>query len=146
MLATRVQDAEWTSEVTVDISHGTAMFELRIDAAHAYGFRVDNSTIEAAIRIGPSVSIVGRAEAPSSGNITLRIGARLPEHGPYLPANEPDLIDLAVVDSDGEERVLGTYDGRYVATEVAGGFTGRMLGVQAALGEVTVRRFVYTTA
>lgn len=37
---------------------------------------------------------------------------------------------------------LGTLDGRYLSTEVAGGFTGRMIGL-ATDGEIIVRSFSY---
>lgn len=32
---------------------------------------------------------------------------------------------------DAEETVLARFDGRYLSTEVAGGFTGRVAGVRA---------------
>jgi hypothetical protein len=39
---------------------------------------------------------------------------------------------------------LARLDGRYVSTEVAGGFTGRLVGIYAASGVVRVDRFEYT--
>ena len=41
---------------------------------------------------------------------------------------------------------LGRVDGRYLSTEVAGGMTGRMLGVTCSNGAVLVRSFEYTGA
>ena len=46
------------------------------------------------------------------------------------------------------ERLLAGHavDGRYLSTEVAGGMTGRMLGVTCTSGGVLVRSFEYTGA
>ncbi|MGZ4708072.1 MAG: beta-xylosidase family glycoside hydrolase [Acidimicrobiales bacterium] len=38
---------------------------------------------------------------------------------------------------------LGRLDGRYLSTEVAGGFTGRMVGLWCAAGELIVRSLTY---
>ncbi len=51
-----------------------------------------------------------------------------------------DLVDL-VVTQDGQRRVVATYDGRYLSTEVACSFTGRVAGVYAVNGELRVDRF-----
>jgi xylan 1,4-beta-xylosidase len=40
-------------------------------------------------------------------------------------------------------RSLAALDGRYLSTEVAGGFTGRVIGVGAAAGGATIARFAY---
>ena len=44
----------------------------------------------------------------------------------------------------GEFRSLAELDGRYLSTEVAGGFTGRVIGIGAAPGGATIARFAYT--
>ncbi|WP_275669598.1 hypothetical protein [Actinomyces procaprae] len=44
---------------------------------------------------------------------------------------------------DGRDVELGRLDGRYLSTEVAGGFTGRVVGVRAISGTATVERFAY---
>ena len=49
--------------------------------------------------------------------------------------------------SDGDRFTeLGRVDGRYLSTEVAGGMTGRMLGVAVSDGSVLVRSFEYVGA
>jgi hypothetical protein len=75
----------------------------------------------------------------------LRITARLPEADPYREPEEPDLIELAVESDSGESEVLGTCDGRYLSSEVAGGFTGRVLGIEALTGSILVTRVSYST-
>ncbi|MEO3923300.1 hypothetical protein ABGB07_05505 [Micromonosporaceae bacterium B7E4] len=44
---------------------------------------------------------------------------------------------------DGTFDVLAELDGRYLSTEVAGGFTGRVIGVYAAAGTVRFDWFDY---
>jgi hypothetical protein len=55
----------------------------------------------------------------------------------------PDLIRLGF-ESDSEFIVLAELDGRYLSTEVAGGFTGRVIGGYAATGTVHIDWFDYT--
>ena len=57
----------------------------------------------------------------------------------------PDRIVAGVV-GNGAFTELGAVDGRYLSTEVAGGMTGRMLGVTCSSGVVLVRSFEYTGA
>jgi hypothetical protein len=53
----------------------------------------------------------------------------------------PDRIVLGV---GSEPDVLADIDGRYCSTEVAGGFTGRVIGIEAVGGDATVTRFSYS--
>jgi xylan 1,4-beta-xylosidase len=54
--------------------------------------------------------------------------------------------DVVVAGLSGPDRFteLGRVDGRYLSTDVAGGITGRMVGVAVADGRVRVRSFTYT--
>jgi hypothetical protein len=47
---------------------------------------------------------------------------------------------------DGAFTELGRVDGRYLSTEVAGGMTGRMVGVVCRSGAVRVHSFDYAGA
>lgn len=49
----------------------------------------------------------------------------------------PDDLRFGLADADGD-RWIAALDGRYLSTEVAGGFTGRTLGVRA-LGATPAR-------
>jgi hypothetical protein len=55
----------------------------------------------------------------------------------------PDLIVLGFEDEDGTFRELADVDGRYLSTEVAGGFTGRVLGMYAVGGDAAFDWFEY---
>jgi xylan 1,4-beta-xylosidase len=43
----------------------------------------------------------------------------------------PDRVSLGYEAGTGERRVLAELDGRYLSTEVTGGFTGRVIGMYA---------------
>jgi hypothetical protein len=49
--------------------------------------------------------------------------------------SEPDLVTLGYEDENGAFVALATLPGRYLSTEVAGGFTGRVIGMYAAGGD-----------
>jgi hypothetical protein len=40
---------------------------------------------------------------------------------------------------------IASFDGRYLSTEVAGGFTGRVVGVEALGADAVVTRFAYSS-
>ena len=48
-----------------------------------------------------------------------------------------------MVDPELGEHRFGDFDGRYLSTEVAAGFTGRVFGVEALSGQVNVRSMSY---
>jgi hypothetical protein len=63
--------------------------------------------------------------------------------GDWDPRREPDVLRLGVEGADGPFDVLAELDGRYLSTEVAGGFTGRVIGMYAARGTVHFDWFDY---
>ncbi|KDN23716.1 glycoside hydrolase family 43 protein [Amycolatopsis rifamycinica] len=143
-LLTRALDEHWTAVARLDVSHGTAAFVVRIDDRHWYGLTADGSTVTATLAIGPIVHAVTNVAAGSA--VSLRIRAlQPPASGPFREVTEPDLVELSVLRDDGRAEVLGTFDGRYLSTEVAAGFTGRMIGVEVLGGSVALQEFRYTT-
>ncbi|MDQ7807857.1 family 43 glycosylhydrolase [Amycolatopsis sp. A133] len=143
-LLTRALDVHWTALVRLDVSAGTARFVVRIDDRHWYGLTADGATVTATVAIGPAVRVVTTVAAGSP--VSLRIRAiEAPVSGPFREAAEPDLVELAVSDESGRAEVLGSFDGRYLSTEVAAGFTGRMIGVEVLDGTATLHEFRYST-
>ncbi|MEV7094254.1 glycoside hydrolase family 43 protein [Amycolatopsis sp. NPDC051045] len=143
-LLTRALDEQWTAVAHLDVSRGTAKFLVRIDDRHWYGLTADGATVTATLAIGPARHPVTTVAAGAL--VSLRIRAlRPPVSGPFNEAAEPDLLELSVLRDDGRARVLGSFDGRYLSTEVAAGFTGRMIGVEVLDGTATLREFGYLT-
>ena len=67
----------------------------------------------------------------------------LASSGDWDPRRAPDVLRLGFQWADGRFEVLAELDGRYLSTEVAGGFTGRVMGMYAARGTVGFDWFDY---
>lgn len=139
----RVQDLDWSATATIDASSGDARMLLYIGVDHWYGVEIHGRTATAVAKVGPFEQRFGSHAITGDGPVQLRISAATPPpRGNGWPANEPDFVTLACVDAvDVVE--LAKLDGRYISTEVVGGFTGRMTGVEALAGTVTVQRCEY---
>jgi len=142
LLCVRARDPHWTAEATIDRTAGPARLVLRLDDRHWYALVTDTDTgaagrVDAVARIGDLEQTVG--SLPITGDtVTLRIAAAAPAHaGAMSVTTGPDEIVLSV---DGTE--LARLDGRYLSTEVAGGFTGRVIGVA---GDRRPVLFTYTS-
>lgn len=128
LLCARVQDLQWTADALVT---GSARLQLRLDDSHWYGLTVDDGVVRALARVGGIQHSLGSARLTGERAV-LRIRSVAPRPRPKpLRLAGPDDIVLSVVDEDGVDHELGRLDGRYLSTEVASGFTGRMLAVGA---------------
>jgi len=141
LLAARVTDELWTASARFD-GPGAGRFVVRIDGRHWYGLTWDGFTVEATLVIGPVRHTVGRVAVRAGVVPVLTISAVAAPLLPHGVSLEPDLIALAV-SIDGEEHRFGEFDGRYLSTEVAGGFTGRVFGVEALTGRIHLRDVRY---
>jgi len=91
----------------------------------------------------PSICQTVAVQAVPARQAVLRIEAHAAPPGMTHPRKEPDVLRLGVEEPDGTFRVLAELDGRYLSTEVAGGFTGRVIGMYAAAGTVRFDWFDY---
>ena len=66
------------------------------------------------------------------------------ETGPHV--HGPDSVSLGFEDEHGGVHTLARLDGRYLSTEVTGGFLGRMIGLYAVGGEAAFHWFDYEEA
>ncbi|MCC4247819.1 glycoside hydrolase family 43 protein [Microbacterium testaceum] len=128
-LAVRVRDLRWRFEAPVDATAAVAL-RVRLDDHHWYEITLDGTAAEVRARIGPLEASVGSARA-TGDVVTLLVEAVDATH------DGPDDLRFGLIDADGE-RWIAALDGRYLSTEVAGGFTGRTLGLRA-LGPTPVR-------
>ncbi len=126
----------------VDATGGVGGLSVRMDARHHLDLEVSAGRVHAVAQVGPLRSVLGSGEV-SAGDVVLEIRA-VPDEGHFSStALGPDQLVAGVVE-DGTFTELGRLDGRYVSTEVAGGMTGRLLGVWCASGSIVVRSFRYT--
>jgi hypothetical protein len=139
MLCTRVKDLSWRAEATIE---GQGSFMLRIDDRYSYGITVRSDVVRAWARIGGLTFDLGSCPADSSTIVHIE---SVPAESPTVPLGHggPDDVVLSVVRHTGTVQ-LGRLDGRHLSTEVASGFTGRMLALQGAQGPGTVLSVRYT--
>lgn len=77
-----------------------------------------------------------------SPRLVMRIESVPPRSEPVAHGNGPDDIILSVDDENGRHE-LARIDGRYLSTEVATGFTGRMLVIGSCAAEAHVVSVTY---
>lgn len=139
LLCARVRDMAWGAEA---VFAGSGRLRLLIDDRHWYEVVFEDGRVRADARIGGILHGLGSARC-SGEEAVLRIEAVAPETEGVPPTSiGPDDIALSFDGGDGLVE-LGRLDGRYLSTEVATGFTGRMLAVGSAGGGTLVRRMTY---
>jgi beta-xylosidase len=139
LLCFRVRDLRWSAEVALE---SPGRFLLRVDDRHWYGLMVDEEHVRASAQVGEIHQEIA-AVSISLGPARLRIDAVAPTL-PTVPLGDagPDEIVLSVVEDLGV-RELARLDGRYLSTEVASGFTGRMLAIGATTSPARLRSVTY---
>ncbi|MEU9167596.1 glycoside hydrolase family 43 protein [Streptomyces sp. NPDC048420] len=112
-----------------------AGLSVRMDEAHHYDIEVAGGEASVIARIGPVRQCVARRPV-AAGPVTLTVEIRTEDLVPPtgrqasgLRAGGPDVVVLGI---DGEP--LAELDGRYLSTQVAGGFTGRVIGMYVTEG------------
>ncbi len=122
---------------------GVGGIAVRIDPSHAVELEVSGDRVRAVWAVGAVRHVLGDAALPADAELEIRL---LPDEAgsPFL-GRGPDVVVAGIVDG-GSFTELGRVDGRYLSTEVAGGMTGRMVGVVCRTGSVLVREFEYLGA
>ncbi|MBT0993726.1 family 43 glycosylhydrolase [Cellulomonas sp. DKR-3] len=132
-----------TACARVDAADGVGGIEVRIDPWHALTLEVDGGVARAVARVGHLVQELGSTPVGPDDELELRAVPSTASE--YSRERGPDEVVAAVRRagaSAGDEVVeLGRIDGRYLSTEVAGGFTGRMVGLVCRTGSVAVRSY-----
>jgi xylan 1,4-beta-xylosidase len=129
----------------VDAAEGRGGLAVRLDERHQYDIEAGDGQVRVAARIGSLRPTVASWPAPV-GPVQLRIDVFASPPDDWHPRKEPDTLRLGVEAANGTFDVLTELDGRYLSTEVAGGFTGRVIGMYAAAGTVRFDWFDYTPA
>lgn len=140
----RQQHPDCRFTARLDPGTGRAGLSVRMDEAHHYDIEVGGGEASVIARIGPVRQRLARQPVPE-GPVTLDVEVRTDrpvsptgEDAPGLRAGGPDTIGLAV---DGVR--LAELDGRYLSTQVAGGFTGRVVGMYVTEGHAAFDWFEY---
>jgi xylan 1,4-beta-xylosidase len=138
----RQQHLSCMARTAVDPGEGRGGLAIRLDERHHYEVEVAGGQVEVLARIGPLRQSVAARRVPP-GAVVLRAETHASPPGLGNPLDGPDVVRLGVEDPDGVFDVLAELDGRYLSTEVAGGFTGRVIGMYAAAGTVRFDWFDY---
>ena len=109
-----------------------------LDETAHYDIAVRRDQVIARARVGSLGTVVGDAPRPD-GPLVLTV-----ETGSH-PLG-PDTVSLGFLDDGGGAHTLARLDGRYLSTEVTGGFLGRMIGMYAVGGEAAFDWFDYEEA
>ncbi|NQX10328.1 glycoside hydrolase family 43 protein [Microbacteriaceae bacterium VKM Ac-2855] len=141
-LCTRVRDLTWRAEASVTTD---GVLALRLDDRHWCGVILENGRVRGVVRIG---DLQQEFDSVSVGADSAVLVLESVEPGsppvPFGHGGADDIILAAVV--DGETVTIARIDGRYFSTEVAAGFTGRMLALGAVTPRGRVRSFSYRPA
>ncbi|WP_434739842.1 glycoside hydrolase family 43 protein [Micromonospora sp. SH-82] len=135
--------------ITARLDPGTARagLSVRLDEAHHYDLEVADGLARVVARIGPVRQCVAEVPVPA-GPVELTVDVRttdvLPptvtsakqaaERPPGVGATGPDTLGFLVATGSGDPVTLAELDGRYLSTEVATGFTGRVVGMYVTEG------------
>nr|WP_246561426.1 glycoside hydrolase family 43 protein [Streptomyces roseirectus] len=139
-LGRRQQHLACRARALVDVAQGTGGLAVRLDERHHYAIEAGDGEVRVRARVGTLDPVVATRALPP-GPVTLRVDVT--PAPPGGPRTGPDTITLGTESPDGTFTELATLDGRYLSTEVAGGFTGRVIGTYAAHGTVHVDWFTY---
>jgi beta-xylosidase len=118
----------------IDTSEGAGGLAVRLDEQHHCEVEASAGAVRVIARIGPLRTVVATATVPA-GPTVLRVDV-VPIREIHDARSGPDTVLLGFEEPDGSFTSLAALDGRYLSTEVAGGFTGRVIGVYAAAGTV----------
>ncbi|NUT96560.1 MAG: family 43 glycosylhydrolase, partial [Saccharothrix sp.] len=134
----RPQHQQCRVRALLDPGSARAGLSVRLDETHHYDIEVAAGRVEVIARIGPLRQVMASADAPS-GPVTLGVTMRLPTEQEAADGFlGPDLVGFEV---DGTQ--LCEIDGRYLSTEVATGFTGRVIGMYVTEGTASFDWFEY---
>jgi hypothetical protein len=134
---------DWHVAVRLDPGTAIAGLSVRYDEAHHYDLEVADGTVAVIARIGPVRQRIAQCAVPP-GPLTLQVDLRTVDRRPPMAlgpddpgpdgsarATGPDTIAFSV---EGLEGPIAELDGRYISTEVATGFTGRVIGMYVTAG------------
>lgn len=124
-----------------DAGEGRGGLTVRLDEQHHYAVETAAGEVRVIARIGPLSTVVASGPVPP-GPVVLRIEVAAVETLRDARTG-PDTVSIGFEETDGTFVELASLDGKYLSTEVAGGFTGRVLGMFAASGSVHFDWFDY---
>jgi beta-xylosidase len=126
----------------IDPGDGVGGLAVRLDEHHHYRVEATATEVRCLARIGPLAQTLAIRPVADGAPLVLAIDI---EAGQLSDAvgTPPDIVRLGF-EVAGQLKPLAELDGRYLSTEVAGGYTGRVIGMYAAQRTVAFDWFEYT--
>jgi beta-xylosidase len=141
-LGRRQQHLAFRARTLVDTTEGSGGLAVRLDERHHYAIEATpEGTARVIARIGSLRTVAAELPLPAGPVVLTVHTGEAPQ--PHDPRTGPDSLVFGVEATDGTATQLASLDGRYLSTEVAGGFTGRVVGLYAASGAVHFDWFDY---
>ncbi|WP_194924454.1 glycoside hydrolase family 43 protein [Catenulispora pinisilvae] len=140
----RQQHLSCRADVLIDAADGRGGLAVRLDEHHHYEIETGDGEVRVVARIGPLRTVVASQPVPAG---PLVLSVQITEKQAEDARSGPDTVSFAVAgpEADGGSTDLAALDGRYLSTEVAGGFTGRVIGMYATAGTVRFDWFDYVS-
>ncbi len=154
----RQQHPDCRVAARVEAVSGRAGLSVRLDEAHHYDVEIGGGVVGVVARIGPLRQRIAEYPVPP-GPLTLVVDIRTDDVPPPT-ATDPDRPatgaqaatgvraagpDVIAFSAEGPEGTLtlAELDGRYLSTQVAAGFTGRVIGMYVTEGSAAFDWFDY---
>ncbi|MEV4558088.1 glycoside hydrolase family 43 protein [Kitasatospora sp. NPDC049285] len=136
----RQQHLACRARTLIDPTDGRGGLAVRLDEEHHYEIEAGGGEVKVLARVGSLRSEVASVPVPTGAVV---LGLEIAPEPPRGARTGPDTLSFGIEEPDGTFTVLASLGGRYLSTEVAGGFTGRVIGMYAAAGTVHFDRFDY---
>jgi beta-xylosidase len=138
----RQQHLAFQARALIDPAEGRGGLAVRLDERHHYSVEAGpEGRVQVIARIGSLRTVAAELEV-AAGPLVLSVRTGEAPR-PRDARTSPDSLVFGVETVDGTTTELASLDGRYLSTEVAGGFTGRVVGMYAAAGTVHFDWFDY---
>ncbi|NQX18065.1 glycoside hydrolase family 43 protein [Rathayibacter sp. VKM Ac-2857] len=135
----RRQDRLFFSARAALSTTGEAALSVRIDRRHRFRLELEGDRLSTVLVVGGHRVVLDERAAVTGAELQIRT---FPVEGGFFEARGPDHLVGGVV-VDGVFTETGRADGRYVSTEVAGGMTGRIIGIEVGVGRAELTAFTY---
>ncbi|NJC85503.1 glycoside hydrolase family 43 protein [Planosporangium mesophilum] len=141
----RQQHAACRVRARVDAGAGRGGVVVRLDERHHFEIETNGEEAWCHARIGPLAQRLGSGRV-DRGPVVLYVEVEPAPASFGTIGVPPDRIRFGFEpDRGGDRTCLAELDGRYLSTEVAGGFTGRVIGMYAASGTVAFDWYEYAS-
>jgi xylan 1,4-beta-xylosidase len=132
--------------VSIEAGGGRGALVLRLDPSHEYLVEVSSASVAAVSQVGAVRAVFVKKKRTANWPRSTHGATNLEVYVAVVPVTStsgaPECVTLGYVDN-GVRVELARLDGRYLSTEVAGGFTGRLFGVVSVSGHPAFSHFRY---